>query len=101
MKNSSVPQTKFAAKFVTFKDKGIGPRLANQNGEFNRNILTPEIESDMQEVVQLVLQKSSDDINTKIKLTFLLVAKSFYYAAYCDSKTINFHIGKVIFETVD
>ena len=72
-----------------------------QNGSCNKNIITPEIEEDMQELVQLVLQNTSDGNNTKIKQTFLMVAKTFYYAAYCDSKTINFHIGKVLFERVN
>ncbi|KAJ7950500.1 Copalyl diphosphate synthase [Quillaja saponaria] len=62
---------------------------------------TPEIESDMQALLQLVLQSPSDGIhNSNIKNTFLVVAKAFYYAAYCLPETINFHMGKVLFERV-
>ncbi|KAL5580006.1 hypothetical protein UlMin_012448 [Ulmus minor] len=74
----------------------------NGNGSCNiRNLTAPEIELNMQELVQLVLQNdSANGIDTKIKQTFLMVAKTFYYAAYCDSTTINYHVGKVLFETV-
>ncbi|RHN44311.1 Ent-copalyl diphosphate synthase [Medicago truncatula] len=54
----------------------------------------------MQELVELVFQKSPNDIDFNIKNTFFTVARSFYYAAFCDSKTINFHIAKVLFDKV-
>ncbi|KAI9080381.1 hypothetical protein K1719_037775 [Acacia pycnantha] len=63
-------------------------------------ITTSEAESEMQHLVQLVLQESSNGIDSSIRNTFLTVAKSFYYAAFCDSSTINFHIAKVLFEKV-
>jgi len=53
---------------------------------------TPQIESDMLELVQLVLQNSSD--------SFLTMARGFYYRAYCDPETIHSHIQKVLFEKV-
>ncbi|XVE77787.1 hypothetical protein DITRI_Ditri13aG0090800 [Diplodiscus trichospermus] len=59
-----------------------------------------KIESDMQELVQLVLQNSSEDVNSDMKQTFLTVARSFYYAAHCELETITFHIAKVLFEKV-
>ena len=64
------------------------------------SVTTPELESEMQEIVQLVLQKSSNGTDSNIKNTFLTVAKSFYYAAFCDPRTIDFHIAKVLFEKV-
>ena len=63
---------------------------------------TPKIESYMQELVQLVLQNSSNGmrLQSNIKNSFLMVAKSFYYAAYCDPQTIISHIDKVLFQKV-
>ncbi|XP_075489850.1 LOW QUALITY PROTEIN: ent-copalyl diphosphate synthase 1-like [Primulina tabacum] len=63
-------------------------------------ITTDEIESDMQELVKLVLTKTSKDLDSDTKQNFLCIARSFYYAAYCNSGTINFHIAKVLFEGV-
>ncbi|QHO18750.1 hypothetical protein HN873_035069 [Arachis hypogaea] len=57
---------------------------------------TPEIESEMQEFLQIVLQNSQDGI----KSSFFLVAKSFYYVAYFDSQTIMSHADKVLFQKV-
>ncbi|XP_058073719.1 ent-copalyl diphosphate synthase 1 [Magnolia sinica] len=58
---------------------------------------TKPIESEMQELMQCVLQ-SSDGIDSYIKQTFLTVAKSFYYAAHCPLSTFNYHISKVLFD---
>jgi len=53
----------------------------------------------MQELVQLVLQRS-DGLSSETKQTFLSVAKSYYYAAHCAPTTLNSHITKVLFERV-
>ncbi|KAK9018209.1 hypothetical protein V6N11_001188 [Hibiscus sabdariffa] len=62
---------------------------------------TQKIESAMQELVQLVLQNPSDNIDSEFKQTFLTVARSFYYAAHCDMETTISHIAKVLFEKVN
>ncbi|GJX82891.1 Ent-copalyl diphosphate synthase, chloroplastic-like protein [Tanacetum coccineum] len=59
-----------------------------------------EIDSRMQELVQLVLCDSPDDLDPDLKHLFLTVAKTFYYKAYCDPETMNAHISKVLFEVV-
>ncbi|KAK9067609.1 hypothetical protein SSX86_011720 [Deinandra increscens subsp. villosa] len=59
-----------------------------------------EIDLKMQELVRLVFSDTLDDLDWDLKQTFLTVAKTFYYKAYCDPKTINAHISKVLFEVV-
>ncbi|WJX75264.1 Gly-Xaa carboxypeptidase [Trifolium repens] len=78
------------------KDKELKSSCLNTQ----ENIMTLEADSKMQELVQLVFQKSLNDIDFNIKNTFFIVAKSFYYSAFCDSRTINFHIAKVLFDKV-
>lgn len=70
------------------------------NGCMNATgITTVEIESEMRELVKLVVTRSSsEDLDSEIKQNFLTIARSFYYAAYCNQGTINFHIAKVLFE---
>ncbi|KAI4323263.1 hypothetical protein L6164_022883 [Bauhinia variegata] len=76
-------------------------RVCNGSWKMNKSgISRLEIESEMQELVKLVLQSSSNGIDSNINNTFLIVTKSFYYLAYCDPNTINFHIAKVLFEPV-
>ncbi|TQD99301.1 hypothetical protein C1H46_015090 [Malus baccata] len=78
----------------------------NQNHKVNENggyiKATQEIELEMQQLVQMVLQKPLDGaIESSIKQTFFAVARSFYYSAYSDAGTINSHLAKVLFERVD
>ncbi|KAM5563730.1 ent-copalyl diphosphate synthase 1-like [Rosa sericea] len=71
----------------------------NNNGSCGTkmNMTAKAIESDMQQLVELVL-KSSDGIESLIKQSFFTVARSFYYSTYCDPKIISHHIDKVLFE---
>ncbi|KAK7242997.1 hypothetical protein RIF29_37779 [Crotalaria pallida] len=64
------------------------------------SITISQIESEMQELVQLVLQNSSNGINSNIRNSFFMVARSFYYAAYFEPEIINSHIDKVLFQKV-
>ncbi|XP_077232941.1 ent-copalyl diphosphate synthase 1-like isoform X2 [Tasmannia lanceolata] len=57
------------------------------------------IESEMQEIVQCVLQ-DSEGFDCETKQTFLTVAKSFYYSAYCSPAAFDLHIAEVLFERV-
>ncbi|KAJ9543441.1 hypothetical protein OSB04_023148 [Centaurea solstitialis] len=67
---------------------------------FNSETTYSTSECIMQELVQLVLSNSPDDLDRELKQTFLTVAKTFFYKAYYDPMTINAHISKVLFETV-
>ncbi|XP_029126812.1 ent-copalyl diphosphate synthase, chloroplastic isoform X2 [Cajanus cajan] len=76
---------------------------AHDSGKDNlstTSVTTPQIESDMQELVELVLQNSSDCVHSSVKNSFFMVAKGFYYSAYFDPETINSHIEKVLFQKV-
>ncbi|GFP92298.1 ent-copalyl diphosphate synthase chloroplastic [Phtheirospermum japonicum] len=76
-------------------------KVHDSNGSTTNTMTTDEIESDMQELVKLVLTKSpTRDLDSDIKQNFLTIARSFYYASYFSPGTINFHISKVLFEKV-
>ncbi|PKA53594.1 Ent-copalyl diphosphate synthase 2 [Apostasia shenzhenica] len=65
------------------------------------SIIEKMIELEMQELVKCVLESSSKGLNRETKQTFLAIAKSYYYTAYCPIETLNNHISKVLFEPVD
>ncbi|KAL8092691.1 ent-copalyl diphosphate synthase 1 isoform X2 [Apium graveolens] len=56
-----------------------------------------EIESNMQQLVKIVLCNSPNGLQPELKQTFYTVARTFYYTAYCNPITINAHISKVLF----
>lgn len=64
------------------------------------NAIGVEIDSKMQELVQLVLGYSTNKLDPDLKQTFLTVAKALYYRAHFDAKTVDLHINKVLFERV-
>ncbi|XP_010522728.1 PREDICTED: ent-copalyl diphosphate synthase, chloroplastic [Tarenaya hassleriana] len=72
----------------------------------------------MKELVEMVLKRPSssspspspssssssgggDDLSHDVKLTFLIVAKSYYYLASCDAFSLHSHIAKVLFQRVN
>ncbi|XP_071714189.1 ent-copalyl diphosphate synthase 1-like [Rutidosis leptorrhynchoides] len=75
-------------------------KLCHQISHKEDRSLGLEIESKMQELVQLVFCHSSCDLDPDLKQTFLSVAKTFYYWAFFDPETIDGHIDKVLFENV-
>ncbi|KAK7336755.1 hypothetical protein VNO77_17302 [Canavalia gladiata] len=86
---------------VCYELRSYQSNKAHDSGSGNLSTTTtPQIESDMQELVQLVLQNTSDGLHSNIKNSFFTVARSFYYAAYCDPETINSHVKKVLFQEV-
>ncbi|KAL3644875.1 Gly-Xaa carboxypeptidase [Castilleja foliolosa] len=82
---------------VCYQLRLFGHQKLNDSNGGIRNV---EIESDMQELVKLVVTKSLTDLDTDIKQNFLNIARSFYYVAYFSPETINFHMCKVLFEEV-
>ncbi|KAL4558767.1 hypothetical protein LXL04_036969 [Taraxacum kok-saghyz] len=72
----------------------------NHTLQLSNTSINTSIDSKMQELVQLVLSGSPCDLDHELKQTFLTVAKTFYYKAYCDPETIHVHISKVMFETI-
>ncbi|KAF5196667.1 Copalyl diphosphate synthase [Thalictrum thalictroides] len=78
---------------TTHKAKG------EKNGAITNGTPMLSIDSDMQELVQTVLQKS-DVVNQEIKQTFLTVVKSFFYSSYCPQETMDHHIAQVLFKRV-
>lgn len=75
--------------------------VVSLQGNINGKVIAGDkvIDSQMQELVQCVLQRS-DGPDNQTKQTFLSVVKSYYYAAHCTPTTLNSHITKVLFERV-
>ncbi|CAN6483648.1 unnamed protein product [Victoria cruziana] len=65
----------------------------------NSQFMNPEVEYEIKELIQFVFN-GSQELDKGITRTFLDVAKTFCYAAYCSVDVIEDHILKVLFERV-
>ncbi|KAL3512625.1 hypothetical protein ACH5RR_025342 [Cinchona calisaya] len=86
---------KICHQFQELKNKKV---LDTESG--NTSFMPKEVDADMQELVEIILQNSTISIPQDTKQTFLSVAKAFYYSAYCDRQTIDFHISKALFQPI-
>ncbi|PWA50632.1 terpenoid cyclases/protein prenyltransferase alpha-alpha toroid [Artemisia annua] len=66
----------------------------------DNHTLWSEVDSKMQELVELVFNDSLNNLDPSLKEMFLIVVKAFYYRAYFDAETISHHISKVLFDNV-
>ncbi|XP_047965729.1 probably inactive copalyl diphosphate synthase 3-like [Salvia hispanica] len=66
----------------------------------NHKTIDEEIKKEMELLVQLVMQDSSNGISKATKQMFLMVAKTFYHKAYFSAQEIEHHISRILFEQV-
>jgi len=61
---------------------------------------TSNLEEEMQKLVKFVLSNTLNAIDPRLKQTFLLVAKTFFFVSCCSEQEIDYHIAKVLFHKV-
>ncbi|XP_057799334.1 probably inactive copalyl diphosphate synthase 3-like isoform X2 [Salvia miltiorrhiza] len=66
----------------------------------HKTIGVEKIDKEMQSLVQLVMQDSSNGMSKAMKQTFLVVAKTFYHRAYFSAQEIEQHISMILFQNV-
>nr|QWD59163.1 ent-copalyl diphosphate synthase [Aconitum carmichaelii] len=95
----SHPQYKHLVNITKKICDQLGNHHNTEVADTNVMATTLSIETDMQELVQIVLQKGSG-IDEQIKQVFLIIVKSFFYAAICPQETMDRHISDVLFKRV-
>nr|UZM18088.1 ent-copalyl diphosphate synthase [Gymnaconitum gymnandrum] len=96
---SSQPQYKHLVKLTRKICDQLGSHHNTEVGCTNDVASTLRVESDMQELVQIVFQRDNG-IEEQVKRAFFIIVKSFFYNAICSQETLDRHISEVLFKRV-